>query len=321
MSADGLRDTVHPRIRPADRFRIAILGDSYAEALQVSREDTFWSLLEAKLDGCAPLRGRRAEVMNFGVSGYSTGQEYLMLRDRVWTYAPDLVLIAVLTGNDIADNSPELTEAPIPFVRSIDGRIEVDRSRTRSLGAGGSALLLLLSHSRLAQLANVVRLNLKSCGPGLACGRGLTEPGESGLRNGVYRPPADSAWRNAWRLSETLLASMRDSARSHGSEFRMVVLSNSIQVHPDTAVREAFRRAIGSPSLTYPDTRLMAFAESTGIPALALAPGFAARAARDGIFLHGWPGPGLGTGHWNRAGHRLAAETITPWLCAGLDNL
>lgn len=318
MSADGFRDTIHARARPADRFRIAVLGDSYAEALQVSREDTFWSRLEERLRGCPALQDRRPEVMNFGVSGYSTGQEYLMLRDRVWAYAPDLVLVALLTGNDIADNSPGLTEAPIPFVRKIDGRLEVDRSRTRRLGAGGRAVLQLLAHSRLAQLLNHVRLTRKSCGPDLPCGRGRTEPGEAGLRNAVYSPPADTLWHDAWDLSGALLAAMRDSARAHAAGFRLVILSNSIQVHPDTAVRERFRRAIGSPSLTYPDTRLLAFADSAGIPALALAPGFAARAARDGIFLHGWPGPGLGTGHWNEAGHRLAADTIAPWLCAGL---
>jgi hypothetical protein len=42
VNGDGLRDREHTKVKPLDIFRIAILGDSYAEAKQVSVQDTFW---------------------------------------------------------------------------------------------------------------------------------------------------------------------------------------------------------------------------------------------------------------------------------------
>ena len=43
------------------------------------------------------------EVINFGVSEYGTTQ-YLTLKNHVWKYNPDLILLAFYSGNDISDN-------------------------------------------------------------------------------------------------------------------------------------------------------------------------------------------------------------------------
>ena len=42
------------------------------------------------------------------MGGYGTTQELLTLQHEVWKYSPDLVLLAVTTGNDISDNSRRL---------------------------------------------------------------------------------------------------------------------------------------------------------------------------------------------------------------------
>jgi len=110
INSAGFRDREHSKSKPAGTFRIAVLGDSYAEARQVSMEATFWSIMEKRLAACANLNGKRIEVLNFGVSGYGTAQELIMLRREVWAYSPDLVLLAFSTGNDIRDNSPTLSQ-------------------------------------------------------------------------------------------------------------------------------------------------------------------------------------------------------------------
>ena len=51
-------------------------GDSFAEALQVPMEDTFWAILEREIKECTAVAGREPEV-NFGVSGYGTAQELI----------------------------------------------------------------------------------------------------------------------------------------------------------------------------------------------------------------------------------------------------
>jgi lysophospholipase L1-like esterase len=71
--------------------RIAIVGDSKTESLQVQRDHTFPKLLERKLNAAG--RGR-FEVMNFGVSAFNTGQEYLLYLTRVSAYHPDFLVVA-----------------------------------------------------------------------------------------------------------------------------------------------------------------------------------------------------------------------------------
>src|SRR5690349_37900 len=89
INSDGLRDREHTFTKPEHTFRIALLGDSYVEALQVPLEKTFWWLLQDKLRGCAGVHGAPVEVVNFGVGGYGTAQELLTLREHVWKYSPD----------------------------------------------------------------------------------------------------------------------------------------------------------------------------------------------------------------------------------------
>ena len=125
----GFRDVPRQRAKPAGVFRIAVLGDSQTEALQVEREERFTAVLEDELAGCraAPpgwsgADRPRFEVLNFGVAGYGTAQELLTLRDEALAYDPDLVLLAVYTGNDVRNNleALELDPARPYFVLPVD---------------------------------------------------------------------------------------------------------------------------------------------------------------------------------------------------------
>ena len=101
INRDGFRDRDYPQDPPPNTIRIAVLGDSFAEAMQVDAEEAFWAVMERKLEDCPVLKERRIEAINFGVTNYGTGQQLLMLRQKVWNYSPDIVLLAVFTGNDI----------------------------------------------------------------------------------------------------------------------------------------------------------------------------------------------------------------------------
>jgi hypothetical protein len=104
----GLRDYERAYAKPADTFRILLLGDSFAEAIQVELEDTF----AARLQTCLTDRvGRPVEIINAGVSAYGPGEELLFYTHEGIKYNADLVLAAVFVGNDIGDMSRTISDS------------------------------------------------------------------------------------------------------------------------------------------------------------------------------------------------------------------
>src|SRR3984893_614722 len=65
INSDGLRDREHATTKPVGTIRIAVLGDSYPEAFPVPMEETFWFIMEKKLQECGAFGGKRVEVINF----------------------------------------------------------------------------------------------------------------------------------------------------------------------------------------------------------------------------------------------------------------
>lgn len=106
LSSQGLRDTEHSLVKPADTYRIAVLGDSSTEGLQVSMDETYTKQLQKLLNQKLPadLTGKNVEVINFGCSSYSTGQELMLFREQVKKYKPDMTVVLLCKG-DILENT------------------------------------------------------------------------------------------------------------------------------------------------------------------------------------------------------------------------
>ena len=344
INCAGLRDREHTKQKPPGTLRIALIGDSYAEALQVHVEDAFWAVAERRLQDCPALGGRKVEFINFGVSGYGTAQELITLEREVWGYQPDIVLLALTTNNDITDNSRPLKRTnEIPYFVLRDGQLVLDDSfrTTRAFRMSNTLLgrtgLWLRAHLRVIQAIiqahHALKLRLAAyrarraeAPPQQAALLSLPSPAppasavpdaELGTDNLVYRPPAGQVWQDAWRVTELLIARMRDEVRAHGAQFYVVTLSNGIQVYPDAGARTAFLQRVGATDIFYPDMRIRALCERERIPVFTLAPQLQAYADEHKVFLHGF-GHDLGNGHWNRDGHRVAGELVAQQLCQWL---
>jgi hypothetical protein len=87
----GFRDRARVLAKPPGTVRIAVLGDSFIEGIQVRLEDTATAQLERRLAEQFP--GRDIEVMNFGVSNYGVGQYLLLYNHYVRAFAPDYVVV------------------------------------------------------------------------------------------------------------------------------------------------------------------------------------------------------------------------------------
>lgn len=319
INGDGMRDRDHAREKPPGTYRIAVLGDSFVEALEVPEDRAFWSVLESELGRRGGVGGKQVEVLAFGVRGYATAQELLTLECCVWKYAPDLVLLAVMTANDLSDNSRALdrgsTRAYRPYFVPDGEGLALDDSFRHSLRFRlGRIVAPVVRRSRILQLA------LRAHHRFMARKGHEQDPGPAGtgyevaLDSEIYRPPASEAWKQAWLVTERLLARMSRETSAHGARFAVVTLTNGIQVHPDRALRARFMENLGVKDLFYADDRIRALGEREGFAVLNLARPLQAQVDATGVWLHGFRNRSLGVGHWNAEGHRVAGERIATWI-------
>ncbi len=95
----GLRGEPIPPKQESE-YRILVLGDSVTFGFGVAESDTFTSRLERAL---RTTRDRSVRVINSGVGGYNTVQEYAYLKHKGLSLSPDLVILVYVT-NDIDVN-------------------------------------------------------------------------------------------------------------------------------------------------------------------------------------------------------------------------
>lgn len=98
-NSEGLRG---PELATNLNPNLIFLGDSFVWGFGVDLADRFSEKFQAK----HPLWN----VYNFGVSGYGTDQEFLLLQQHIAAYKPRLVFLVFCVENDRIDNSSNLRE-------------------------------------------------------------------------------------------------------------------------------------------------------------------------------------------------------------------
>jgi lysophospholipase L1-like esterase len=98
INADGFRGGRVPLQREPARRRVLVLGDSYVWGFGVEDQEVFTARLAQACPGL--------DVVNLGVSGYSTDQEVMLYRGKGAAYSPDVVVLVVAT-NDYEANAAE----------------------------------------------------------------------------------------------------------------------------------------------------------------------------------------------------------------------
>ena len=85
--------------KPLGKLRVLSLGDSHTQGYEVRQEHTYSAVLERYLRR----NGIDAEVINGGVSGFSTAEALVLLENEGVKYEPDIVVLGFF-GNDLEDN-------------------------------------------------------------------------------------------------------------------------------------------------------------------------------------------------------------------------
>jgi len=299
FNRDGFRGPDRPFEKPPDTRRVAVVGDSMTVAVATAEERTMVADLERRLAAAFP--DEAWEVMNFGVSSASTGQELVLYRELVWRYQPDVVVLAFFVGNDLADNSRRLTGARrIYFDLDENGGI-----RQLPYTAAASGLSVWLNqHSRLYVWYRIARTRTRERLRELA--------GRLPSRFQVFNTSGDDDRDHAWELTRRLIAEFHTQVTAHGSQFVVAVIPTGPQVYDDLWA-EVLDGADGAGPFfdrTFPERRLVAMCRDLGIPCLTMAEAFREAADTspsgdgDRLFYD------RGRAHFTDSGNRLAAEIL-----------
>jgi len=307
----GFRDRDRTLEKPPGTFRIALIGDSAVEAVQVQPEQVMNIQMEKRFreEGY-----KNIEVMNFAVEGIGTTQELLLYKERVRQFHPDVVMI-LFADNDVWNNSSTLQP-------KIFG-IHTWYAPYYDLGPNGdlvfrpvaprhfnSVLSYLELHSYL--LYYVERSWLK-IDPTLYKWRGIP------LGYGVYADDLDPEWTQAWAVTEKVLALTRQSVEADGAKFALIVEPDSYVTDPQW--REKMVKSEGQvpagfdPPLFF--ERLNQISAQAGVTVMSLIPYMQAYSAEHHLQPPYFSFPC--DPHYSPMGHQVIADALVQELKK--DNL
>jgi hypothetical protein len=332
INSHGYRDRDRALSKPPGVYRIAALGDSYTEARQVPMDKTFTSLAEEELNRNHSLGERQVEVLNFGIGGIGTAQEFLLLRERVWKFDPDMIVLQFYAGNDLFNNHRALNISPpdkAPYFLLKNGKLELDDSfrqaraydpayiRMKGISADIINRFVLLQlvyklRNAHAQQQELARLN--------GGGQNKTQsdpnaPPPEYQRYLSFLPPTIPSMVEAWEVTEALMAEIGKEVKSHHTPLLVMIMPTNIQINPDPEKQVAYRAKYHIGSLEYADDRVEKLAREHGIPVLGLTRPLVEEARRTGTYMAGFANTGPNDGHLNERGHAVIARELVRAIC------
>lgn len=266
----GLRDRDHTYQRSSDTKRILVLGDSFAWGYGVEEGQRFSQLLETSMG---------AEVINASVSGYSTDQELLWLRQEGVKYDVDLIILA-MSGNDIGDVSRQLVSNIYYKPRFVLEAEQIVLSGYPVPTTSNQGKLVYYLSQRSAVANFLVQRYFELLVLYQTAERGLNPAGTPAGPTGAATEP--------YELTLALLNEMRSIANAQQAGF-MIVANNHWWN--------------GSAEQTY--AGLLAALQKEGFPVLDVE-------ARPGFDPQAMLIPD--DGHWNAAGHAFVAAEIKQFV-------
>ncbi|MBN1428503.1 MAG: SGNH/GDSL hydrolase family protein [Anaerolineae bacterium] len=288
--------------KPADTFRIAVIGDSYVEALQVDVAQSFPAVLESILQASLPCNGYSTiEVYGFGYSGAQLAQYLNMMRYVDKRYHPDLYVINIV-GNDFDESIVNPYPRFMSFRQDENGEfVEVPPVPYSSP---------VRSFMKKFALVRYVYLNLQAP-QALPAAYSLFKQQSEGTQPVAGGPQTQ-------HLSNPQQDMIAQLTRHIFIEYQTIAVKRDSDL---MLVLDADRNAIyastpPSPILAWQNTIAHDAAMDLGIDLIDLASAFT-----DDYQQYGEPFNSSADYHWNVHGHAIVADAVSRWLvdrvCAG----
>lgn len=315
----GFRFPDLPFEKPAGTRRVVVLGDSMIAGMEMDVELIAASLLQEKLNDEAD-GDERWEVLNFGVSGASTAQEYVLYRELASRYQADLVLCVFFVGNDFGDNSRRLTNRTRIYFDVDDegGLVQLPFPSTK---IRFNELLNRYCYLYTWQKEKLENARRKLRAP--AADAPLLDAGKAAHGDQVRA----SEWifftgekedcDHAWAVTRGAVMGMASVAEASGSQFALALLPSSLQVNDEefAYLLEVADELEEEFDPLHPNRQLQAICDEAGVAFFDLLPGFhEAVPSRSKLVEDEWVFLN-GSGHFNEQGNvlmaRLLAERIS----------
>jgi D-alanyl-lipoteichoic acid acyltransferase DltB (MBOAT superfamily)/lysophospholipase L1-like esterase len=130
----GMRDKPYEKAKPANTYRIALLGDSHAFGLGLANDEVFEAVLEKRLNNdVSRTSSLNYEILNFGVPGSFLLSQLMILDDRVLPFGPDAIFLMAhrrdedRTVEDLAKAVKNGLPVPYEFLRTVIERAGVNK--------------------------------------------------------------------------------------------------------------------------------------------------------------------------------------------------
>jgi GDSL-like Lipase/Acylhydrolase family len=339
MNSKGIRGPEYPYQKRRGAYRILILGDSFAEGYTVEFSGLFSEVLQDALNH--DQSARHYEVINMGVGGYSTDQELLLFQTEGKKYTPDLTIL-MFYDNDVwynnqanyprghkpsfhmrDDGSLRLTNVPVPRPEPPNNphpsANDVWKNPATAMVdwiASTSSLYQFIA-KRIEDTPSLHHLLMKS-GLMKAPARVNDENQTIAIPNEfrVYERHENSEVSQAWRLTEALLAKLKEETALIGSQLLIFYIPMRANVYLEEWQRMKTRYGIGDADWTIEQisNRLIEICRRHSLDCIDPVAAFREEAGKLQVmgkrlyFTH--------DGHWTAAGHKFAAEMLGHYILA-----
>ncbi len=311
MNSAGFRDKERSVSKPPGQLRIAVMGDSMVESIQVPLDRTFPQIIERRLQDEDQ---RSAEVLNFGVTGYGTDQDFLAYRYFARAYRPDIVILCFFSRNDVFNDSSELENGfPVrPMVKKPFARLSGDGLEWSPFDIAAVRQCDAARREQQTAYGRTWRGHLRRSWRSYEWLREVfadraEDDGSASQEPNIYALDEDPQVQEAWDLTLGILREFAAETNRDGA--RLMVMGMPCRVEVDLERRRLLgdtEARTSDPRL--PERKVRAVCEERGIPFHNLLDEFSV-AGEDSEPLF-WPRDG----HLTRHGHRVAADAILQFL-------
>ncbi|BBM81694.1 SGNH/GDSL hydrolase family protein [Candidatus Uabimicrobium amorphum] len=296
----GYHDFEYTYKKSKDTFRILVLGDSFVEGVHVKRHELFFNILQKQLN--QNTADKKYEVVAIARSGWGTAQELKVFEEYGLKYQPDLVILALLPGNDFGDSHLLLKkDVHMPYYQiKQNGLSFVHAQQNASLNGWFYTLY------KSSQLLCFLKQNLSTFRKGRSSRKGI--PSHLGL----YVRNKGKDWQEAVEITSLCLKRMNEICQEKNINFLCLVLDDKALMGEETGVN--YKKTYPNLSLEeydfyYPYTFLYGFCKKHNIQQASLLKYFQQdfkSTEKRSHFVY--------DGHWNEYGHSLTAKFLYEYL-------